>query len=295
MKKYILILAIVGLAGCALRGSKSDSSTDTTPSEESAADSVSLDVDSNSTTPAAKAAADEKNTERAQEKAAAVSAASKANLGEAVKAQSDESIYASATQVLAQSPNDVKALNALAMYHYKQGHVELARYLLNRALSVNANAMGVYSNLGLVQLAQDEKKEAIKSFRKALSIKNDDVVAAANLGSIYVQEKDYAKALPALEVACSKDQKDPAVWNNYAVALMVGQKFDQAAEIFKKLMKENAPGKEILFNYATLLVDDLNKYQDGLDVINRLKFVGEPGDKQNRIIALENKAKAGLK
>jgi hypothetical protein len=39
----------------------------------------------------------------------------------------------------------------------------------------------------------------------------------------------------------------------------------------------------------------MGKYQEGLDVINRLKFVGGPADTRNRIITLENKAKAGLK
>ena len=47
--------------------------------------------------------------------------------------------------------------------------------------------------------------------------------------------------------------------------------------------------------YETLLVDHMKQYNEGLEIINRLKFVGGPEDTRNRIIALENKAKAGLK
>lgn len=288
MKKFIILSAMLVFAGCALKGHQDQ------PSSSGAVnDSAGLDTSDNDEV---KTPGEEIVTDKAEKKAPppASKAASSASLND-VQGQTDEQIYNSATQVLAQSPNDFKALNALAMYHYKQGHLELARFLLNKALAANANAAGVYTNLGLVQLAQDERRDAIKSFRKALSLKSDDAVAAANLGAIYLQEKDYGKALPALETACSKDPKDSGVWNNYAVALMANQKFDQAEGIFKKLLKDNSPSKEVLFNYATLLIDDMSKFQDGLDVLNRLKFVGEPGDKQNRIIALENKAKAGLK
>ena len=60
-------------------------------------------------------------------------------------------------------------------------------------------------------------------------------------------------------------------------------------------MKEQNNNREILLNYAILLIDHLNKFKEGVDVLSRLKFVGPPSESRNRIIALENKAKAGLK
>ena len=44
-----------------------------------------------------------------------------------------------------------------------------------------------------------------------------------------------------------------------------------------------------------LKTQHLNKNQEGLDVLNRLKFVGTSPEMRNRINALENKAKAGVK
>ena len=118
--------------------------------------------------------------------------------------------------------------------------------------------------------------------------------SASNLGAIYVQEKDFTKANVVLDTAYRKGVRDPKVLNNYAIALTASAKYDRAEDIYKLLMKEQN-NKEILFNYAVLLVERLGKYQDGLEVINRLKFVGGPADTRNKIIALENKAKAGLK
>lgn len=218
-----------------------------------------------------------------------------AALNEAIKSQSDDKIYQAATQILTQSPNDAKALNALAMYHYKRGRYDLCRYLLSKAISSSPKMAELYSNMGVVQLAQSEKRDAIKSFRKALEINNDEAVAAANLGAIYVQEKDYGKAQVVLETAYKKGVRDPRVLNNYAIALTAHRKYEKAEDLYKTVLKDSANNKDTLYNYATLLVDNMGKYQEGLEVINRLKFVGGPADTRNRIIALENKAKAGLK
>lgn len=217
-----------------------------------------------------------------------------ASLDEGIKEQSDEKIYQSATQILAQSSNDLRALNALAMYHYKRGRYDLCRYLLNKGISASPKTAELYSNLGVVQLAQGEQREAVKSFRKALEINSRDSVAAANLGAIYTRERDFGKASIVLEIAYGAGIRDPRVLNNYAITLTAQKKYEKAAEIYKVLLKENSSNREYLFNYAILLVDEMGKFQEGLDVINRLKFVGGPADSRNRIIALENKAKAGL-
>lgn len=216
-------------------------------------------------------------------------------LNEAVKAQSDERIYQSATQILSQSPNDGRALNALAMYHYKKGRFDLSRYLLNKGIGANARMSELHSNMGVVQLAQNERREAIKSFRRALEVNGTDAVAAANLGAIYAQDRDYNKAVIVLETAYKRGMRDVRVLNNYGIALTATGKWDRAESMYQAVLKEDSNNREALYNYATLLIDYMGKFPEGLEQINRLKFVGGPSEVRNRIIALENKAKAGIK
>lgn len=216
-------------------------------------------------------------------------------LNEAIKVQSDERIYQAATQILTQSPNDPRALNALAMYHYKRSRFQLSRYLLVKAIASNGKMAELHSNLGIVHLAQGEQKEALTSFRKAMSINNSEPVAASNLGAIYVAQRDYSKAQVVLETAYRKGVRDIRVLNNYAIALTAHGKYDRAEDLYKTVLKENASSKEALYNYAILLVDHMGKFKEGLEVISRLKFVGGPADTRNQIIGLENRAKAGLK
>lgn len=224
-------------------------------------------------------------------------------LTEAIRTQSDDKIYTESIHVLASSPNDIKALNALAMYHYKKGRYDLSRLLLGKALAVYPKSAEIYSNLGVIQLAQKETKDAVKSFRKALEIDLDDPIASSNLGGIYTREKDWAKANVVLEIAYKKGMRDPRLLNNYAITLTAMAKYEKAEALYKEILQDNqgsastslVSNKEILLNYAILLVERMGKYSEGLEVINRLKFVGGPGESRNKIIALENKAKAGLK
>lgn len=285
MKKLGLLLTLLALTACS-SSSKKETKTDAAETRSSVMDAPSVQKEEPKPAPIA---------EEPVRPQVPTTPSQYAALNEAIKSQSDEKIYQAATQILTQSPNDAKALNALAMYHYKRGRYDLSRYLLSKAISSNPKMAELHSNLGIVQLAQGERRDAIKSFRKALDINNDEAVAAANLGAIYVQEKDYGKAQVVLETAYRRGVRDPRVLNNYAIALSAHRKYDKAADLYAQILKDNGNNKEALYNYATLLVENMGKYQEGLDVINRLKFVGGPSDTRNKIIALENKAKAGLK
>lgn len=216
-------------------------------------------------------------------------------LTEAVRAQNDDGISQATTEILTQNPKDVRALNALAMVYYKRGRYEAAEYLINKGMAIDSNRAELYSNLGLIRMAQGEKREAIKAFRKGLELNNNDAVIGANLGSIYVKEKDYSKAELALEIPVRKGTKDMKTLNNYAIALTGTGKHDKALSIYESLMKDNPGQRDIMLNYSILLIEHKQKYREGIDILNRLKFVGAPPEARNLIKDLESKAKAGLK
>lgn len=216
-------------------------------------------------------------------------------LTEAVKLQNDEGISQATTEILTQNPKDVRALNALAMVYYKRGRYEAAEYLINKAMAIDNDNAQLYSNLGLIRMAQGEKREAIKAFRKGLELNGQDGVIGANLGAIYVKEKDYSKAELALEIPVGKGTKDMKTLNNYAIALTGVGKHDKALGIYESLMKDNPSQRDIMLNYSILLIEHKQKYREGIDLLNRLKFVGAPSESRNLIKDLESKAKAGLK
>lgn len=287
MNKLILCSLLIGLVSCSVKNVREDS-------DFSISESVVTEVSTPSSAAAPAASAPVKVSEPVRSSTPPPNSHYTA-LNEAITAQNDEKIYQASTQIIAQSPSDARALNALAMYHYKKGRFDLCRYLLGKAIAANPKTAELYSNLGIVQLAQNERREAVKSFRKSLEVNNNQVVAASNLGSIYVKEKDFAKANIVLDMAYKRGVRDVRVQNDYAITLTATKNFNKAQEIYKSILKEDSNNKDALYNYATLLIEHLNKNQEGLDIINRLKFVGGPSETRNQIITLENKAKAGLK
>ncbi len=226
---------------------------------------------------------------------AAVSKASSDKLIGAIKSQNDEQITKSANEVLSQNPKDLRALNALGMTYFKSGRNEAALYLINKAIDIQPKSSELYSNLGLIELARGEKRAAIKAFRKGLEVNSNDAIIGANLGSIYVAEKEYQKAELALEIPYKKGTKDIKVLNNYAIALTGNKNSKKAGDIYSRLVKDNPSQRDIMLNYAINLITHQQKYKEGLDVLNRLKFVGSPPESRNVIKDLETQAKAGLK
>ncbi|PIS10605.1 MAG: adventurous gliding motility protein T [Bdellovibrio sp. CG10_big_fil_rev_8_21_14_0_10_47_8] len=216
-------------------------------------------------------------------------------LKETVAGGNDEAISRAAIQVLSRNPRDLAALNALGLVYYHKGQLGAAQLMFDKALRVNANAAGVYNNLGLTYLAEKDLSLAIQSFRRAIELDPNQGDAAANLGAIYLNQKDYTKALVALEMAIGKLGSDQRVLNNYAIALTAGGKASQAQENYKKALQLNSNNKDVMLNYAALMINQLKKYSDGLDLLNKLKFLGPSPEARNQMNVLENKAKAGLK
>lgn len=218
------------------------------------------------------------------------SRSSYAQLNLLIKNQDEDGILKEGSRILMQNANDVKALNAMAMVYYKRGQQGLAKNLLAKAQKISPS-YEVYSNLGIILLANNEKSEALKNFKKAIELNPNDTVSASNAGSIYIKANDYEKATVALEIAYRRGIKDYRILNNYAVALVGVGKFDKAEVVYKEALKENANSKDVLFNYAILLIEHLKRHQEGLDILQRLKFIGIPDDSRSKVQELEAMAR----
>lgn len=285
IKKHLLLgLSFLVMAGCASSPESRDSSYDDSGRDGDTSSAVSSKSERVEASPV---------QEPVKSTTPPTSSENQA-LIDAMRANNDEAIARSAQTVLSKNSTDLRALNALGMYHYKKGHLKAADYFFGRAIKANPRAGEVYNNMGLVLLAEGERNEAIKQFKKAIEMNSGEGSAAANLGAIYLEEKDYAKALIAMEIAYRKNSKDVKILNNYAVALTAQQKFSEARDMYKKAQSANPNDKDVLLNYAILLVNHLGKLSDGQDLINKLKFLGPSAEARNVINGLENKVKAGL-
>ena len=217
------------------------------------------------------------------------------SLSVATASQNIEQIKLISLDILQNNPKDVRGLNALAMTYYKKGLYNSAEYLLNKAITAEPKSAASYSNLGLVLLARDAKRDAIESFKRALDYDSDQLAAAENLGALYVSAKQYDKAAEVLSRVSEQSTLSEGSKLNYAVALTGTGQIDQAVSTYERILKNNSTNKQALTNLAIIKIEKQSKFEDGLDLVNRLKFVDTDFGSQELIKVLENKAKTGLK
>jgi len=213
----------------------------------------------------------------------------------AIKSGNEDRIRNASVDILQTNPKDVKALNSLAMLQFKKGNYEAAAVILDKVLSIDSQSSAAYANLGLINLVRNDKAAAIGFFKKSLEYDSKNYAAGANLGSIYVKEKDFAKAIVALDNVVDDTDAEEGSLTNYAIALTATGKASEAASIYDRILKKNPSSKSAMLNLAVVYIEKLNKFEDGLDLVNRLKFVGADNESRQLIKDLENKAKAGLK
>jgi len=281
IKKMFLILSLIFLGACSSSEKDSEKSYDDMPTVDD-------------TVPAESKPAPKSKAEKQTKKANGLNPQSQ-NLMDAIRSGSDEAVYKASTTLLTTQPQDTKALMALGMYHYRRGKPQLAMYFYSRVLSLKAVSSEVYNNIGLANLAMKEQKEAIRSFRKAIEINPQDLNAAGNLSALYLQVKDYGKAYVILEMAMKKGTQDVRLLTNYAIASAGRGKLEQAESLYLEIFKRHQNHKEGLYNYAVFQIEHQKKYKEGLETISKLKFLGPGENMKTHIIALENKANAGLK
>lgn len=290
MNKLIVVGGIAAaflISGCGSSPKSTESSADSQMSESSSAEATVAEPEVHSAAPTAPPApVPVKNQEVARGLLSGIS--------DGIRAQNDEAVYRAATQVLGQNPNEVRALNSMGVYNYRKGRYLAAEYFFTRAIKVQSSSE-LLNNLALTQLAMGEKRDAIKTWRKALDLNPNDGVAAANVGSIYVQEKDYTKARIVLETATKRGIRDHKTLVNYGVAQAAAGKYDSAKLMYEEALKVNGNSQEALLNYAILLIEHLGQRQEGMQQLDRLRFMSPDETVKKRMNELENKAKSELK
>lgn len=212
-------------------------------------------------------------------------------LSEALRGAAGLNVQDEAAKILVSDPNDITALNALAMWNYRQKKVGAAKLLLARAIQNGKPNPAVLNNYGLMLLSEGDEIAAAEQFKKALQLNDEHAEANANLGAYYAKGGDWQKAIPRFERAWKSGRQDTAVANDYALALKATGSTDKAKQVFEEAYKRNNKDPILLLNYAALLIETLNRPKDGLALVYRVKFLEtERKDVLNRATALERLA-----
>lgn len=130
-----------------------------------------------------------------------------------------------------------------------------------------------WSNLGHIQAIQKEYEKALKSFTKAIKYGKgyNDYAARAEVyyyrGEIKKASKDIGKSLNYRE----------GTYNLFIAARIYVDKqaFDEAIQCYQKLIILDSTDIDSYIEWSMLLAIELEKYTEGLDVINKALKINE--------------------
>lgn len=144
-------------------------------------------------------------------------------------------------------PNYTDARNNLARVLIEEGKYAEAEKELNTVLSdlTYGSADRAYINMGLAKFNQKQYPQAEEAFSKALRAKSDDCVASNYYGRSIFEEKDYGRAVEALDRAigfCQKSLFDEPHFYSALAYYRLGDK-SKATARFEEIIKYYPDGK----------------------------------------------------
>lgn len=155
-------------------------------------------------------------------------------------------------EVLRKNPNNDAVYRSLSGLYFKQGRLEMAQIMGDKALALNDKDPDVYNNMGVVLLEQNRVPEAIDRFKQARHLDPTHYEANMNLGLLVLDSGDYNLALDCFDKALERNPTSADAKVGRAVSLRGQGDYDAAGKIYDELIKANPKQQVAYFNAATL-------------------------------------------
>ncbi len=135
---------------------------------------------------------------------------------------------AACRDIIDRIPNQPDALHLMAMIAYRMNRLELALQLFDETLKAAPQLAQAWSNRALVLRIFNRNDEALTSARNAIA--NDPQMASGwdIAGLLLRQNRDFAEAIAHHAKSVALDPNNALTQNNYAVALAVVNRLDEA-------------------------------------------------------------------
>jgi arylsulfatase A-like enzyme/Flp pilus assembly protein TadD len=171
-------------------------------------------------------------------------------LGEAALAQQEwEEASAEFKNCLRLSAEFEPAMTGLARSLTFQGKAEEAREWARKALALNPQSYQAWYELGFLESNRDRKR-AIEYYKKAAAIQPSYAPLQRDLGTLELQEADFAESAKHLEKAIELGVNDSSILNSLGLAYARTQRLEKAVEAYKKALALSPDAAEVHLNLA---------------------------------------------
>ena len=154
-----------------------------------------------------------------------------------IRAKKPAKAIALADARIAKNPKDAFACNLLGEIQSSQQNFVKAEEAFRKSIEIQPLWPVPRNNLAMLLLAQGRKEEAINGLESAIKANPDNMAAYLSIARIYVQGKEYKKAMEACERALARKPELWAASNDLAFLMTEsGGNLDEALKMAQKAL-----------------------------------------------------------
>jgi len=173
-------------------------------------------------------------------------------------------------------PEDWRGIYSQAELQAAMGNNAKAADLFEKCLQYEQNEPGIYTRLGMAQMAAGMPVNAERNLKKAIELEGEEKSSLDVLGQVLAQTGRIHELPPLWKEVVDQYPQNAAARAKYGIALVNAGKFDEGVKEFERGIAEVPEHLEIKRAYAPILAgreeatrEDLDKaldfYEDSLD------------------------------
>jgi predicted TPR repeat methyltransferase len=137
---------------------------------------------------------------------------------------------------LQQDPQNLAAVQALAMIHFQGGQFELAQYFAGEALRLDPSYLDGLRVRGMALMQLGRHQAALSCFDRALQLEPDFVEILGNQATVLLALKRLEEALVKFDRVVALDPENAVGWNNRGNTLVAIGRLEEAADCYDRAL-----------------------------------------------------------
>jgi len=164
--------------------------------------------------------------------------------------------------------SQINALLGQAVQYFEQGKLGEAEQLLQKVLQLHAKNFDALHILGVVKGIQNDKQEAIKLLKRAVSIDSGNNFVHFNLAKTLSEAGKEEESLPHHKKATQLAPQHAEAWLNYGRSLNNQGRFEEALSSYERALSVNPYYADAWSNYGATC-NAMERYEDALSAYDK--------------------------
>jgi len=180
--------------------------------------------------------------------------------------------------MLKEEPENTILLSAKAYCVYRFGNYEKASELYDDVLKIDPGNMEALYNSAVISIDRENYSAALDSLTllKAKKIEDDSLLTKINsaFGETYYRTEQYSEAIKYLDLIRQTDPDDISNLTMLFNSYLKTRYFASVAETGTMILKKQPENKEILFNMASVYLNEIEDTEKGLTYLEKALAAG---------------------